>query len=122
VKSALTSETIFKYINIVIVLILLFCIKGFLLFREYCIGKGYYVFSIDSLIWCAVGFAGIFVIHPLSSDCQVLLLCPHEEQDRNHHPLQIRRRVKNLQAELSPQAQPRFNILQLHHHPRIRSF
>jgi hypothetical protein len=29
-KGALTSETIFKYINVVIVLILLFCIKGFL--------------------------------------------------------------------------------------------
>lgn len=29
-QRALTSETIFKYINVVIVLILLFCIKGFL--------------------------------------------------------------------------------------------
>ena len=61
VGKPLTSETIFKYINVVIVLILLFCIKGFLTFREYCIEKGYYVFSMDSLIWCAVGFAGIFV-------------------------------------------------------------
>jgi hypothetical protein len=60
-EKALTSETIFKYINLVIILVLIFCIKGFLSFREYCIAKGYYVFSIDSLIWCAVGFAGIFV-------------------------------------------------------------
>ena len=29
-KRALTSETIFKYINVVIVLVLLFCIKGLL--------------------------------------------------------------------------------------------
>lgn len=57
----LKSEAIFKYINIAIVLILLFCIKGFLNFREFCFEKGYYVFATDSLIWCAVGFAGIFV-------------------------------------------------------------
>lgn len=60
-KPVLTSETIFKYINAVLVLILLFCLKGFLVFREYCMQKGYYVFSTDSLIWCGVGFAGIFV-------------------------------------------------------------
>lgn len=46
----------------VLVLILLFCIKGFLSFREYCISKGYYVFSTDSLVWCAVGFGAIFVV------------------------------------------------------------
>ena len=32
-----TPELIFKYINIVIVLILLFCIQGFLRFREHSI-------------------------------------------------------------------------------------
>jgi ceramide synthetase len=47
---------------VVLVLVLLFCIEGFLRFREYCVAKGYYVFSTDSLIWCAVGFAGIFVV------------------------------------------------------------
>lgn len=57
----LSTETIFKYINGVIVLVLVFCLKGFLEFREYCVQKGYYVFSTDSLIWCGVGFAGIFV-------------------------------------------------------------
>ena len=56
-----TPELIFKYINIVIVLILLFCIQGFLRFREHSIEQGYYVFSTDSLIWCAAGFFGIFV-------------------------------------------------------------
>lgn len=61
-KEPLSSEAIFKYINVVLVLVLLFCIKGFLQFREYCISRGYYVFSTDSLIWCAVGFASIFVV------------------------------------------------------------
>jgi hypothetical protein len=60
-EKAVTSETIFKYINLVIVLVLVFCVKGFLEFREYCVQKGHYVFSTDSLIWCAVGFVGIFV-------------------------------------------------------------
>lgn len=61
-KKVITSEKIFKYVNIVLALILAFCVKGFLKFREYCMQKSYYVFSVDSLIWCAVGFAGIFVV------------------------------------------------------------
>ena len=48
--------------NISVTFILLFCVKGFLEFREYCLSKGYYVFAVDSLIWMAVGFSFIFVI------------------------------------------------------------
>lgn len=61
-KPPLTSETIFKYVNIFVTLILVFCIQGFLNFRDHCISKGIYVFSIDSFIWSLVGFIGIFVL------------------------------------------------------------
>lgn len=60
-REAITSETVFKYINIVLILILIYCVPGFLNFREYAQLKGWYVFSPDSLIWCAAGFIGIFV-------------------------------------------------------------
>ncbi len=58
----LEAQTIFKCINVILVLILLFCINGFLQFRKYCETKGYYVFSTDALIWCGFGFFSIFVI------------------------------------------------------------
>lgn len=60
-REPITSETVFKYINIVLILILIYCVPGFLNFREYAQQKGWYVFSTDSLIWCAAGFIGIFV-------------------------------------------------------------
>lgn len=42
-------------------LVLIFCIKGFLNFRSLCQERGYYVISMDSLVWSLVGFVGIFV-------------------------------------------------------------
>ena len=47
--------------NLVVTLILVFCIQGFLNFREHCQAKGFYVLSMDSLVWSLVGFVGIFV-------------------------------------------------------------
>lgn len=61
-NSGMDTETIFKYINIIVTLILLFCIKGFLSFRELCQQKGYYVINMDSVIWSLVGFLTIFVL------------------------------------------------------------
>lgn len=60
-KAPLTSETIFKYLNIFVTSILIFCIPGFLNFRDHCISKQLYVFSTDSFIWSLVGFICIFV-------------------------------------------------------------
>lgn len=62
----ITTETVFKYVNLFVVLILLFCIKGFINFREECSAKNIYVFSVDSLIWSLVGFISIFVSVPPS--------------------------------------------------------
>ena len=61
-KKVITSETVFKYINLIVVLIMLFCVQGFLNFREFCISKNIYVFSIDSLVWSLIGFIAIFVL------------------------------------------------------------
>lgn len=60
-KKKLTSEDIFKYVNLAVTFILLFCVKGFLEFRAYSESKGYYVFAVDSLVWVAVGFSFVFV-------------------------------------------------------------
>ena len=60
-KKVLTSEVIFKYVNLFVLLILLFCIKGFLNYREFCQENGIYVFSVDSFIWSLFGFIFIFV-------------------------------------------------------------
>lgn len=60
-KKKVSSEEIFKYVNIAVTFALFFCVKGFLEFRGYCETKGYYVFAVDSLIWLAVGFFFIFV-------------------------------------------------------------
>lgn len=60
-KKPLTAQQIFKYVNIVVVAVLMLCLRGFYDFRNHCIAKGYYVFASDSLIWCAIGFIGIFV-------------------------------------------------------------
>ena len=56
-----TTERVFKCLSIIVVSILLYCLPGFLRFREYCISKGYYVFSTSSFIWTVVGFFGVFV-------------------------------------------------------------
>lgn len=61
-KKVFTSETIFKYVNWLVVLILVFCIKGFINFRNHCISKQIHVFSVDSFIWSLVGFVSIFVL------------------------------------------------------------
>ena len=55
------SERVFKYVNIVLLLILAYCIPGFLAFRELSIRQGYHSFKLSSLGWSAVGFFGIFV-------------------------------------------------------------
>lgn len=34
-REPITSETVFKYINIVLILILIYCVPGFLSFREH---------------------------------------------------------------------------------------
>jgi hypothetical protein len=60
-KKKITPEDIFKYVNLAVTFILLFCVKGFLEFRSYSQNKGYYVFAVDSLIWVAVGFTFVFV-------------------------------------------------------------
>ncbi len=60
-KKNISPEDIFKYVNLAVTFILLFCVKGFLEFRAYCESKGYYVFSVDSLIWMGVGFFFVFV-------------------------------------------------------------
>lgn len=60
-KQKYSSEDIFKYVNFAVTTILAFCVKGFLDFRALCEKKGYYVFSVDSLIWVAVGF-GFFCV------------------------------------------------------------
>lgn len=57
----ISPEDIFKYVNLAVTFILLFCVKGFLEFRAYCESKGYYVFAVDALIWVGVGFSFIFV-------------------------------------------------------------
>lgn len=44
-----------------LLLILVFCVPGFLKFRDHCAAKGYYVFSSDSLSWCGLGFLIVFV-------------------------------------------------------------
>lgn len=56
-----TSETVFKTINILLLSLLAFCIKGFLEFRSACIDRGLYVFSLSSLKWCLVGFIARYV-------------------------------------------------------------
>lgn len=40
----ITSETLFKTINIILLSLLAFCVKGFWQFRNICIEKGIYVF------------------------------------------------------------------------------
>lgn len=60
-KKKITAEDIFKYVNLAVTFILLFCVKGFLEFRAYSESKAYYVFSVDSLIWVGVGFFFVFV-------------------------------------------------------------
>ena len=64
-KKVLTSETIFKYVNICVTLILLFCVRGYLNFRNFAFEKNLYVFSVDSFVWSLIGFIGIFVRNPL---------------------------------------------------------
>lgn len=88
-KKRFTPEDIFKYVNLAVTSILLFCVKGFLEFRSYCEMKGYYVFSMDSLIWIAVGFSFIFVSVSFISGHQVQLLPIHEKQNLSNHSPKI---------------------------------
>jgi hypothetical protein len=64
-KKKFSHEDIFKWVNLVVTFVLLFCVKGFLEFRAYCQLKGYYVFEVDSLIWLAAGFFFVFVLFSL---------------------------------------------------------
>jgi hypothetical protein len=88
-KKPLTSETIFKYVNIIVTLILLFCIKGFIKFRDHCISKDIYVFPVDSLIWSLVGFIGIFIVkyswfYLMSSRIEAMVHSKYEGEERAH--------------------------------------
>lgn len=58
----MASEQIFKYLCVLLVGILIYCLPGFLNFREHCLQRGYYVFATDSLAYCGIGFVSIFVI------------------------------------------------------------
>lgn len=80
-KGKLSSEDIFKWVNLGVTVILIFCVKGFLEFRAYCEVKGYYVFAVDSLIWVAVGFFFIFVNLSLTSGHQIQLLPLYEKHN-----------------------------------------
>lgn len=51
-----TSQKIFKWVNIVLAGFLLYCIPGFLSFREVLGAKGYYIFTVQSWWWCLAGF------------------------------------------------------------------
>lgn len=55
-------EKVFRSVCIVLFLILIFCVPGFLKFRHYCQLKNYYVFSVDSFMWCTFGFFLVFVM------------------------------------------------------------
>lgn len=54
-------QKVFRNVCIVLLLVLVFCVPGFIKFREYCVGKGYHVFSADSFAWCGLGFFLVFV-------------------------------------------------------------
>ena len=50
------TENIFKLLTVIVNAILVLCIPGFISFRSYCQGKGYYVFQNDALSWMVLGF------------------------------------------------------------------
>ena len=54
-------QKVFRGVCIVLFLILVFCVPGFLKFRDYCATKEYHVFSADSFAWCGLGFFLVFV-------------------------------------------------------------
>ena len=64
-KSLTPLQKVFRRVCIVLFCVLIFCIPGFLKFRQYCQYKGYYVFSASSLKWCVLGFFIIFVTNLL---------------------------------------------------------
>lgn len=60
-RNPMEMENIFKTICIILLMILVFCVPGFLKFRDYCMSKNYYVFAVDSFRWCTLGFFLVFV-------------------------------------------------------------
>lgn len=50
------SERLFSNVSVVLVLILLYCIPGFLSFKELASAKGYHFVKAESWWWCLVGF------------------------------------------------------------------
>ena len=54
-------QKVFRGLCIILFLILVFCLPGFLKFRDYCTTKQYHVFSADSFAWCGLGFFLVFV-------------------------------------------------------------
>ena len=55
-------EKVFRNMCVVLFLILVFCVPGFLKFRQHCVNKGYGVVDEEAFIWVFIGFTVVFVL------------------------------------------------------------
>lgn len=62
-KAPLT-ETIFRYMTYVCIVVIALCVPGFKAFRDYCLQKHYHVFSLTSTWVVFLGFFSYGVTHP----------------------------------------------------------
>lgn len=51
-----SSEKLFRYVTIVLVMGLLYCVPGFLSFKDLATSQGYHFVKSESWWWCLVGF------------------------------------------------------------------
>ena len=65
-RAKITAEEIFKYVCIVLFLVLVYFTPGFLRFRQYCESKGLYVASSNGYIAMTIGFFAYFVRNNLT--------------------------------------------------------
>jgi len=72
--------------------ILIYCIPGFLAFRNHNLSQGYHVFKLESLIWAVLGFFGIYVTYSPHSDTQVYILLSHQRYPSIHSAPKVHRR------------------------------
>jgi hypothetical protein len=66
-KKVESAEDVFKVVIVLVGIILSFCVKSILRFRDYCQESGYYIFQAESLVYCAIGFFGVWVSFSLRS-------------------------------------------------------
>lgn len=110
-KEPIKVETVFKYSTFFLITVLIFCLPGFFSFRQYCVEKGYYVFSWMSSKWFVLGFTVISVWDFLKLDYQVFLLSWYEEANQQDCESSKWGRGKGEKNRCDAQVELRHNIL-----------